>query len=105
MVTFYKVTAASWLAGKLLVDVPFYSMVNLIAGRAVVPELMQSQMTGANLAQEALRLLGDDRARAEMKSGLAEVRQKLAGGSAAPQRAALVIKEILEGQVTHVSSS
>jgi lipid-A-disaccharide synthase len=103
MVTFYKVTAASWLAGKFLVDVPFYSMVNLIAGRAVVPELMQSQMTGANLAREALRLLGDESARAEMKAGLAEVRQKLAGGSAAPQRAAIAIREILEGQVTHVS--
>ena len=103
MVTFYKVTAASWLAGKFLVDVPFYSMVNLIAGRAVVPELMQSQMTGGNLARQALRLLADDRARAEMKSGLAEVRQKLAGGSAAPQRAALAIQEILEGHVTHVS--
>jgi lipid-A-disaccharide synthase len=103
MVTFYKVTGVSWLAGKFLVDVPFYSMVNLIAGRAVVPELMQNQMTGANLAREALRLLGDDAARTEMKSGLAEVRQKLAGGSAAPQRAALAIKEILEGQVSHVS--
>jgi lipid-A-disaccharide synthase len=103
MVTFYKVTAASWLAGKFLVDVPFYSMVNLIAGRAVVPELMQSQMTGENLAKEALRLLADDRSRAEMKAGLAEVRQKLAGGAAAPQRAALAIREILEGQVTHVS--
>ena len=103
MVTFYQVTAASWLAGKFLVDVPFYSMVNLIAGRAVVPELMQSQMTGANLARHALRLLNDERARAEMKSGLAEVRRKLAGGSAAPQRAALAIQEILEGHVTHVS--
>jgi lipid-A-disaccharide synthase len=103
MVTFYKVTAASWLAGKFLVDVPFYSMVNLIAGRAVVPELMQSQMTGANLAREAIRLLADQPARAEMKAGLAEVRQKLAGGSAAPQRAAVAIREILEGQVTHVS--
>jgi len=103
MVTFYKVTAASWLAGKVLVDVPFYSMVNLIAGRAVVPELMQGQMTGANLAREALRLLADQPARAEMKAGLAEVRRKLAGGSAAPQRAALVIKDILEGQVTHAS--
>jgi lipid-A-disaccharide synthase len=103
MVTFYKVTAASWLAGKFLVDVPFYSMVNLIAGRAVVPELMQSQMTGANLAREAFRLLGDRPARAEMKAGLAEVRRKLAGGAAAPQRAATAIREILEGQVTHVS--
>jgi lipid-A-disaccharide synthase len=103
MVTFYKVTPASWLAGKFLVDVPFYSMVNLIAGRAVVPELMQSRMTGANLAREALRLLADGPARAEMKAGLAEVRRKLAGGSAAPERAALAIKGILEGQVTHVS--
>jgi lipid-A-disaccharide synthase len=103
MVTFYKVTAASWLAGKFLVDVPFYSMVNLIAGRAVVPELMQSQMTGQNLARHALRLLADGAARAEMKAGLADVRQKLAGGSAAPQRAAVAIQEVLEGQVTHVS--
>jgi lipid-A-disaccharide synthase len=103
MVTFYKVTAASWLAGKFLVDVPFYSMVNLIAGRAVVPELMQGQMTGENLAREAQRLLGNEPARTEMKAGLAEVRQKLAGGSAAPQRAVSAIREILEGQVTHVS--
>lgn len=103
MVTFYKVTAASWLAGKFLVNVPFYSMVNLIAGRAVVPELMQNQMTGGNLAREALRLLADWPAREEMKAGLADVRQKLAGGCAAPQRAALAIQEILEGQVTHVS--
>ncbi|MCX6631558.1 MAG: lipid-A-disaccharide synthase [Candidatus Solibacter sp.] len=103
MVTFYKVTAASWLAGKFLVDVPFYSMVNLIAGRAVVPELMQSRMNGPNLAREALRLLADRDARAEMKAGLADVRRKLVGGAAAPQRAALAIQEILEGQVTHVS--
>src|SRR5579872_3210545 len=53
MVTFYKVTAGSWIAGKLLVKVPFYSMVNLIAGRPLVPELMQGQMTGERLAAEA----------------------------------------------------
>jgi lipid-A-disaccharide synthase len=62
MVTFYKVTPLSWMAGKFLVRVPFYSMVNLIAGRAVVPELMQGQMNGKSLAREANRLLGDARA-------------------------------------------
>jgi lipid-A-disaccharide synthase len=103
MVTFYKVSAASWLMGKALVDVPFYCMVNLIAGRAVVPELMQARMTGENLAREALRLLHDDAARNTMKAGLAEVREKLAGGAEAPERAARAIQEILEGQVTHVS--
>jgi lipid-A-disaccharide synthase len=105
MVTFYKVTTASWLAGKVLVNVPFYSMVNLIAGRAIVPELMQQQMTGENLAREVRRLLDNPAARTEMKQGLAEVRDTLAGRSGAddaPSRAADAIQEILEGQVTHV---
>lgn len=108
MVTFYKVTPPSWLAGKLLVRVPFYSMVNLIAGRAVVPEIMQGRMTGESLAREARRLLTDEGARARMKAGLAEVREKLSHGPAAsgqsvPGYAAAIIQEILEGQVAHVS--
>ena len=108
MVTFYKVTPPSWMAGKFLVKVPFYSMVNLIAGRAVVPELMQSRMTGETIAREARRLLADPAARATMKAGLAEVREKLSqagmpGPEGAPRRAAAIIQEILEGQVAHVS--
>jgi lipid-A-disaccharide synthase len=113
MVTFYKVTAASWLAGKFLVDVPFYSMVNLIAGRAVVPELMQSRMTGEGIASEARRLLSDDASRTAMLAGLAEVREKLEargqlshGGplAATPAaRAAAIVQEILQGEAAHVS--
>src|ERR1019366_10794293 len=41
MVTFYKVSALTYAIGKPLVKVPFYSMVNLIAGRGIVPELIQ----------------------------------------------------------------
>ena len=63
MVTFYRVTAPSWIVGKLLVRVPFYSMVNLIAGRPLVPELMQGDMTGERIAAEARRLLNDGAAR------------------------------------------
>jgi len=104
MVTFYKVTAPSWVAGKLLVNVPFYCMVNLIAGRAVVPELMQGDMTGEAIARAARLLLVDDQARARMKAGLAEVREKLArAGASAPETAAAVVQDILEGQVAHVS--
>jgi lipid-A-disaccharide synthase len=78
--------------------------VNLIAGRAVVPELMQGQMTGERLAREAHRLLTNAGARQEMKVGLAEVKEKLAqAGLPAPRRAAALIEDILEGQIAHVS--
>jgi len=105
MVTFYKVTRPSWVAGKLLVKVPFYSMVNLIAGRALVPELMQEQMTGERLAAEAQRLLSDEVARREMQAGLAEIRSRLAdaAGVEPARRAAAIVQEILEGERVHVS--
>jgi lipid-A-disaccharide synthase len=103
MVTFYKVAAPSWVLGKLLVRVPFYSMVNLIAGRPLVPELIQGRMTGEALAEEARRLLADDGARERMREGLAEVKRRLASAADPIERAAAVIEELLEGQVAHVS--
>ncbi|MCX6587130.1 MAG: lipid-A-disaccharide synthase [Acidobacteria bacterium] len=77
MVSFYRVTAISWLLGKLLVSVPFYTMVNLVAGRCVVPELMQTELTGANLARAALHLLETPGALATMRAELAGIRHTL----------------------------
>jgi lipid-A-disaccharide synthase len=103
MVTFYRVTAASWVLGKFLVDVPFYSMVNLVAERAVVPELMQSQMTGERLAAEASRLLRDEASRERMRGDLAEVARRLTSSGDAMKKAAAVIQDLMEGKVAHVS--
>ncbi len=103
LVTFYRVTAISWVLGRLLVRVPFYSMVNLIAGRAAVPELMQTQMTGERLAREALNLLRDQAARERMRADLAEVARKLFAGEGAMVRAARIVQELMEEQVAHVS--
>jgi lipid-A-disaccharide synthase len=80
MVTFYKVTPLSWALGKPLVRVPYYSMVNLVAGRKVVPELIQRGMTGPAIAAEALRLLDSPVEMAAMKESLAGVRDALATG-------------------------
>jgi lipid-A-disaccharide synthase len=77
MVTFYRVNALSWMIGRWLVKAPFLSMVNLVAGRAVVPELIQHDMTVERLASETLKLLEDAGARERMKAGLAEVAEKL----------------------------
>jgi lipid-A-disaccharide synthase len=96
MVTYYRVTDLSWKIGKLLVDVPFYSMVNLIAERQVVPELMQDAMTGERLAAETERLLDNAGERAKMKEDLAEVSRRLGGTDVDPmKRAADVVEAVL----------
>jgi len=97
MVTFYKVTPLSWWMGKFLVDVPFYSMVNLVAGRAVVPELMQNEVRGDRLAQEAARLLDDGAARDEMRRGLMEVAAKLRTPEDPMERAAHIVQDLVAG--------
>jgi lipid-A-disaccharide synthase len=97
MVTFYRVTGLSWAVGKLLVDVPFYSMVNLIAGQKVVPELMQSDMTGERIAAASATLLDNVSEREKMKAGLARVAQLLASGGPDPiSRAADEVEDLLE---------
>jgi lipid-A-disaccharide synthase len=77
LVSFYRVTPLTWYIGRPLVNVPFYTMVNLVAGRRVIPELIQDEMTGERIASEALVLLESESARAEMKAGLNEVKRLL----------------------------
>lgn len=96
MVTFYRVTGVSWAIGKLLVDVPFYSMVNLIAGKKVVPELMQYEMTGERIAAETVRLLDNGGERAKMKEELARVAALLSGAGDAITHAADAVERALE---------
>ncbi|MGA2711860.1 MAG: lipid-A-disaccharide synthase [Bryobacteraceae bacterium] len=98
MVTFYRVTGTSWAIGKLLVKVPFYSMVNLIAEKRVVPELMQGEMTGERIAAETTRLLDDARERGKMKEELLRVASLLSGPGKADaiSRAADEAERLLE---------
>ena len=93
MVTFYKVSPVSWNLGRWLVDVPHLTMVNLIAGRRLVPELMQNECTASNLANAALRIFDDGTARNEMMEGLSAVSAKLATGNDPLEVAAGHIRE------------
>ncbi|MGD1090433.1 MAG: lipid-A-disaccharide synthase [Bryobacteraceae bacterium] len=77
MVTFYRVNALSWILGRWLVRAPFLSMVNLIAGRRIVPELIQGDMTAERIASEAAKLLDSEEARSAMRADLAEVAARL----------------------------
>ncbi len=82
----YKGNYLSYIIGRLLVKVPFISLVNLICGRKIVEELIQSQVNAANLKIHLQQLLSETK-RKEILSGYAELRQKL-GGKGASERAA-----------------
>ena len=75
--------------------VPFYSMVNLLAGKAVVTELMQGEFTAAKLAAAAEFLLDHPEARETMIRELAAVRARLGAGHAI-ERAADAVVRLLE---------
>ena len=95
MVVVYRVSPLTWLVGKLLVRVSFYSMVNLIAEKAVVRELLQKEFTAERVAAEVERLLDDESARGEMMAGLRQVRAAL-GEPGAIERAAEVVRRTLD---------
>lgn len=98
MVTFYKVTSVSWWAGRRLVRVPFFSMVNLIAEREIVPELIQQNMTPAKLSAAAEELLTRPERADRMRADLAAVRLALAREGDPFERAADLITEACGGR-------
>jgi len=95
MVVIYRVTPLTALLAKPLLRTEHFSMVNLIAGRRVVPELIQHDFTPERVAGEILRLLRDSKAREGLRAGLAEVRQAL-GPPGAVDRAADFIAALLK---------
>jgi lipid-A-disaccharide synthase len=99
MVTFYRVNAVSWVLGKLLVRIPFYSMVNLIAEKRVIPELIQSDMTAERLHAEAALLLRDPELRSRMRRDLADVAAKLASAGNPISLAADEVEKVREARV------
>ena len=96
MVVVYRVSPLTWLIGKFLVDVPFYSMVNLLAGKPVVPELIQHDFSAPNVASQLEYLLDHPEARARMAEELRSVKARLGPGGAI-SRAAEAVLSVLRG--------
>jgi lipid-A-disaccharide synthase len=94
MVVVYRVSSLTAILAKPLVRTRHFSMVNLIAGREVVPELIQNDFTADKVAAQVLRLLRDPAASAAIRRELADVRRKL-GPPGAVERAADAIAALL----------
>lgn len=97
MVVTYRLAPLTYLLGKLLVKLDFFSLVNLVGGRQIVPELLQDEVSPERIATELLPLLQDNAVRRDMLDGLSQVNAAL-GETGASDRVAEDILALLDRQ-------
>lgn len=98
MLIAYRLSPLTYWLGRLLVKTPFIGLPNIVAGRLIVRELIQDQVTADNLSREILRLLEEDGYRGACLSGLQEVRSALGQGGGSRNMAELALS-MLRGEV------
>lgn len=91
MIVVYRLAPLTYALGRPFVSVSRFAMVNLIAGREVVAELIQRDFTPARVAAEALALLEDEGRASRMRQDLEEVRRRLGEPGASARAAGEVI--------------
>jgi lipid-A-disaccharide synthase len=92
----YRVSPLTYLLGRSRVKAPHFAMVNLIAGKEIVPELVQHDFTSEKVVARLTEILRDGPARERMIEGLAQVRTLLRGpNSEALHPAARAAEEIV----------
>jgi len=96
LIVIYKVSALSYLIGRMLISVDHIGLVNIVAGKTVAPELIQHQANPERIAAEVLAILGDADRRRIIKEELLQLREKL-GRPGAARRAADMALSLLQG--------
>ncbi|MEA3368734.1 MAG: lipid-A-disaccharide synthase [Candidatus Ratteibacteria bacterium] len=100
MVIIYKISFLTWLFVRPLIRVPYVGLVNLIAGKKIVPEYLQFQANPGRIARECLNLLKNDEKREEMVDNLRLVRHNLGEPGASEQAARAVLNIIRDKKIT-----
>ena len=90
MIVVYRLSPITYALGKPFVNVPHYAMPNLIAGRRLLPEIIQREFTAERVADLAGQMLGDPVALDVIRAGLRDVAARL-GGPGASRRAAAAV--------------
>jgi len=94
MIIVYKISTLSYLIGRAIINVDNIGLVNIIAGKTVVPELVQRDANPERMADEVYDILTSGARMDEMKKDLINVSKKL-GGPGASKRAAELVCEMI----------
>ncbi len=97
MVIIYKVSPLSYQVGRMLIKVPYIGLVNLIARKKLVPELIQNRVTAINIATEISLMLNNPDALRRIRNDLLGLRTFLGSSGASFRVAEIACKLIDEG--------
>jgi lipid-A-disaccharide synthase len=92
MVIAYKLSAITYFLGKYLVNTKFIGLPNIIAGKSIVKELIQHDVTVENLVVEVTQILSDNGYRERMLAELMVVKEKLGQGGGSKNMADLAVQ-------------
>ena len=95
MIVVYRVSPLTYLLGKMLIKVKNIGMVNIIAGKTVVPELIQKDVTPEKITSAVVQILENPSKQEEIKKELNSLKEKI-GKSGASFRAAQIIISLLQ---------
>ena len=95
----YRLSRLTYALGRPRVKVPYFAMVNLIAGEEVVPELVQHKFTAENVVMELNKIIPDGEPRTRMIERLATVKARLKCGSGAAKHPSETAAEIILGEI------
>lgn len=93
LIIVYKISSLSWVFARAVVDIPYIGLVNLVAGKEIAPEFVQSKASPMKIVPVIKRLLEDESK--DMEKELNKVR-KMLGEKGASRRAAEIVAECLQ---------
>ena len=93
MILVYRVTWLTYLIAKIIVNVKHIGLVNLVAERGIVPELLQAEATAERLSEEVLHLLNNPTQYHEMKAAFQVIRERMGMPGASDRAAQVVLAE------------
>ena len=94
MVVVYKTSFLTWLLAKCLVKIPDIGLVNVVAGKRIVPECVQFQATGPKIAEELENIFTNEIRIAEMKAEFDKVKSVLGSGGSSRRAAHKIIESV-----------
>lgn len=95
LISFYRISPLSYFFGIKLVKIKNYSIVNILAGDRIIPELIQRDFTSENIYEETKKILDSEKVRSEMKAQFRRIKTIL-GEKSASQNAARELKRLIK---------